>query len=211
MSELSGTKEHIFDAFLEMTSKLGYENVSIRDIASKVGVNSASMYYHFESKLKILEYAYDYYSKYVYANRIPVDVMKKMIETANADEIMRALVYTFVTEDQKRYVRMILITKIIYMRLFQDPIANAMFIESFKNNSDYLVSIFEHGIEVGRIVPGFDAETFADVLIGSLIMMAFKSFASPEYKVEQLDEENKILALYTRLLSAVMNEPISKD
>jgi len=210
MSELSGTKEIIFDTFIEMTSTLGYENVSIRDIAKKVGINSASMYYHFESKLKMLESVYDYYSKHLYENRKPVEEMKKIIETADADEILRSFVYTFVTDDQKKYVRMILITKIVYTRLFQDPVANAMFAESNRNNAEYVISVLKHGIEVGRIDPHFDTETFADVLIGSMIIMGIKSFASPDYMVGQLDQENRILAMYARLLSAVLKEAILK-
>ena len=35
MSELAGTKELIFDTFVEMTSVVGYENVNVRDIAKK--------------------------------------------------------------------------------------------------------------------------------------------------------------------------------
>jgi AcrR family transcriptional regulator len=204
MNELSGTKELIFDTFIEMTSALGYENVSIRDIARKVGVNSASIYYHFESKQKMLECVYDYYSKYVYENRTPADVMKSLIETASIDEIMRAFVYTFVTEDQKKYVRMVLITKIIYMRLFQDPIANSMFTEVNMKNAEYVIDILKHGMDVGRIDLSLDAETFADVLIGSMIIMAVKSFARPTYVVGQLEQENRILTLYTRLFSTVL-------
>jgi AcrR family transcriptional regulator len=205
MSELSGTKELIFDVFVEMTSALGYENVSMRDIARKVGINPASMYYHFESKSKILECVYDYYSVYIYENRTPVDVMKKLIETASIKEIMRALLYTFVTEDQKKYMRMILITKTIYMRLFQDPIANRLFHEVNKNNADYVVNILQHGIDMGYIDSSFDTETFAHVLIGSMIILAVKSFSSPDYVLEQLEQESRILALHERLLASAMN------
>ena len=98
MDELSGIKEHIFDAFVEMTSSLGYENVSMRNIAEKVGIKVASIYNHFETKGKILNYAYDYYAKRQYDNRKPLDEMKKMIETASADDIVPTFFYKFVTE-----------------------------------------------------------------------------------------------------------------
>ena len=204
MNELSETKERIFDVFVEMTSTLGYENVTTRDVAKKIGINAASIYYHFESKEKILAYAYDYYSKYQYDNRRPIEEMKKLIETASAEEIIPKLFYTFETENQKKYVRMILITKIIYMRLFQDPAANAIFAASNINNAEYVVSALKYGIDIGRIDPDFDIKTFADVLIGSITIMGIKAFSDSAYVVGQLDQEKRILALLARLFSTAL-------
>ena len=205
MIEISETKENIFDAFVELASTLGYENVTTRDIARKIGINAASIYYHFESKEKILEYAYDYYSMYQYENRNPVPMMKKLIETASAEEIVANFRYTFMSEDQKKYTRMVLITKIIYMRLFQDPIANALFAESNANSAEYIISIIEHGIDIGRISPDFDIATFADVLVGSVIIMGIKAFSSESYVVAQLEQEQRILRLLSQLLSTALN------
>ena len=201
MSRLSGTKELIFDVFVGMTSELGYENVSMRELAGKVGIKVASIYNHFETKGKILEYAYNYYSEHQYDNRLSDDEMKKLIVTANAEEVVRKFFFTFESEDQKKYVRMVLITKIIYMRLFQDPIANRMFAESNANNADYVTSVLKHGISAGRIESSFDIDTFADIFIGAATIMGIKAFAGMEYKVGQLEQEKHILALLARLLS----------
>ncbi|MCL2233502.1 MAG: TetR/AcrR family transcriptional regulator, partial [Treponema sp.] len=186
MNELSGTRELIFDTFVEMTSALGYEVVSMRDIAKKVGIKVASIYNHFESKGKILEYAYDYYSAHYYDTRKPVDEMKKLVETASAQDIVNALTFTFESDDAKKHVRMILITKIIYMRLFHDPIANSLFIGMDKDNAEYVISILKHGLDTGRIDPAFDIKTFADVLVGAKEIMGIKAFADPAYIAGQL-------------------------
>jgi len=204
MSGLSGTKELIFDTFVEMTSRLGYENVSMRDIANKVGIKVASIYNHFDTKANILEYAYDYYSERYYDNRKPLNVMKKLIESASAEEIVRNFFFTFETEDQKKYVRMILITKIIYMRLFQDPLANAMFHKNNCNNTEFVVSVLKHGIDVGRVKSDFDLETFASILIGAAEIMGIKAFSDANYSVGQLDQEKRILNLLARLLSTAL-------
>ena len=201
MDEISGTKELIFDAFLEMTSVLGYENVSMRDIAKKVGIQGASIYNHFESKGKILEYAYDYYAVCFYDTRRPVEDMKKLVETASAEGIVAALAFTFESDDRKKYMRMILITKIIYMRLFYDPIANMVFANTDKENIEYVMGILKHGAAVGRIAPGFDIATFAEVLVGAKEAMGIKAFADPAYVAGQLEREPRILALFSQLLS----------
>ena len=204
MSEFSGTKELIFDTFIELTSTFGYENVSMRDIADKVGIKVASIYNHFETKATILESAYDYYTKRQYDNRKSVDEMKKMIETASADEMVTTFLYRFVSDDQKRYVRMILITKIIYMRLFQDPIANSIFAEQFENNAEHVIAVLKHGIEVGRLDSSFDIDTFADVLIGAVTIMGIRAFSGAVYKVGELEQAERILALHARLLSTAL-------
>ena len=204
MDELLGTKELIFDSFVEMTSELGYENVSIRNIAKKVGIQPASLYNHFESKVQMLESAYSYYLKHYFDNRKPVAEMKKLIETANAQEILAALKRTFESEDQKKYIRMILITKIIYMRLYQDQLANEIFGNNFQNENDYVVEILRHGIDVGRIDPSFDIETFAYILIGSLVFMGVRAFSSPSYVVGQLEQEKRIFAQLTQLFDTAL-------
>ena len=202
MSELSGTKELIFDAFVDMASTVGYENVSMRDIARKVGIQGASIYNHFESKGKMLECAYDYYTQHLYDNRKPADEVKALIGTANAEAIINSLRFTFETEDRKKYVRMILITRIIYMRLFQDPIANRVFTATDKSNIEYVMDILKHGIEIGKIDSNLDIETFADVFVSALEIMGVKAFAEPSYVADQVEREPRILKMFKQLLSS---------
>ena len=204
MNAISGTRELIFDAFIEQISTFGYEEVSMRDIADKVGIKVASIYNHYESKQNILEIIYEYYSEHYFDNRKPLDYMKKMIEGAGAAEIIRTFARTFETEDQKKYVRMILITKIVNMRLFQDTAANKMFAEHNEDDIQYVVNVLKHGVEIGRIDPAFDLEYFAVVLLDSYMMMGIKAFAGTEYQVGQLEHESRLLAMITRLFESAL-------
>ena len=201
MNEISETKERIFDTFIELSSIFGYENVTVRDVAKKVGINVASIYYHYDGKEKILESVYEYYENHYFDNRKPVEMMKQLIETAGADEMIAALARNYLTDDQKKYVRMILITKIVNMRLFQDTAANAMFNEHNADDMLYVTSILQHGADVGRIHPDFDIEAFAGVLIGSMVALGIEAFARPDYTVKQLDHEKRMLAMLSRLLA----------
>jgi len=202
VNELSGTKELIFDTFVEMASTVGYENVSMRDIAAKVGIKGASIYNHFTSKGQILEHAYAYYTEHLYDNRRPIDEMKKIVETADAKEIINSLRFTFEAADQKKYVRMILITKIVNMRLFQDPVANSVFTAMDKNNIEYVTAVLRHGIDMGQISQNFDIEIFADVFVSALEIMGVKAFAEPAYVAGQKEREQRILSLFVQLLSS---------
>ena len=44
------TKDKIFDTALDLFSKKGYDSVSVRTIASEVGIKESSIYNHYSSK-----------------------------------------------------------------------------------------------------------------------------------------------------------------
>ncbi|MCL2045049.1 MAG: TetR/AcrR family transcriptional regulator [Oscillospiraceae bacterium] len=204
MDELSGTKERIFDTFIEMVSVLGYENVTIREIAKSIDINAASIYYHYESKERILEHIYEYYSHHYFDTRIPVESMKTLVETANPEEFIFAIARNYVSDDEKKHMRMILITKIIYMRLFQDNTANTMFREHNANDYQYVSEILQHGIDVGRIQPDFDLEIFARVITGAMMAMGIEAFANPDYSVGLLDHEARVRSMLGRLFDSAL-------
>ena len=205
-NELSGTKEHIFDTFVEMTSTLGYENVSMREIAQKVGIQVASIYNHFNTKADILEYAYDYHSSRQYENRAPIDYMKKLIETESVGEIIKPLIYSYESEDLKKNTRMVLISKIILMRLYQDPLAKANFTEGNNNNIEYIIEIMRHGVGVGRVDPGFDIDMFAELLIGAIQIMTIKAFSYASPSTDQSEKKDRIIAILSRLLETALKK-----
>ena len=55
------TSERIFQAADELFGSLGYDAVSVRDIADHAGVNKASVFYHFDSKEALFEKVLDRY------------------------------------------------------------------------------------------------------------------------------------------------------
>jgi AcrR family transcriptional regulator len=48
------TRERILDVALELFNEQGYEGTSLREIAERLGVTKAALYYHFKSKEEIL-------------------------------------------------------------------------------------------------------------------------------------------------------------
>jgi AcrR family transcriptional regulator len=59
--ELTGTKEKIFDAAIDLFSEHGYNGVSIRSIAASVGIKESFIYVHFINKEDILNHILDYH------------------------------------------------------------------------------------------------------------------------------------------------------
>jgi AcrR family transcriptional regulator len=55
MSERAGdTRERIKEVALELFTEQGYEQTSLREIAERLGVTKAALYYHFKSKEEIV-------------------------------------------------------------------------------------------------------------------------------------------------------------
>jgi AcrR family transcriptional regulator len=53
-SQGAQTRERILDIALELFTRLGYEKTSLRDIAERLGITKAALYYYFERKEDIL-------------------------------------------------------------------------------------------------------------------------------------------------------------
>ena len=51
----SNTRERILAVALDLFTEQGYDGTSLREIAAKLGVTKAALYYHFESKEDILQ------------------------------------------------------------------------------------------------------------------------------------------------------------
>jgi AcrR family transcriptional regulator len=204
MDDLNKTKELIFDAFVELVSSMDYENVSMRDIAHKVGITVASIYNYFKTKASLLEYAYDYHAQHKYDNRKSKEYMKKLIESANAEDILHTIMYTHESENPRQFVRMALISKIIYMRIFHDPLAKASFFETTDNNVDFITDIIRHGIEIGRVDPNFDIKTFADIMIGTMQSMGIKAFADVNYEAHPLEQQKQLFTMFSQILASAI-------
>ncbi len=55
------TKEKIFDASVDLFSKKGFNDVSVREIAKQAGIREGSIYNHYKNKEAILDAIIDYF------------------------------------------------------------------------------------------------------------------------------------------------------
>jgi AcrR family transcriptional regulator len=195
------TKEIIFDKAIELISSVGYENMSVKMLANAVGIKTASMYNHFTSKQEILDSIYGYYCDHMFDNRPSIEESKRIIETGSREEIFKTLTFNFVSDDPKKYKRMILTAKIVMMRIFNDRQANQIFLEySCLKPAAYVKELLEYGISIGRIESFFDIDTYTNFLTGMIFSMGFKAFARPDYVIGQISEETRIGKMLMEIL-----------
>lgn len=197
-----GTKKVIFDNAIKLFMSRGYEYVSIKDIADSVGIMQSAIYNHFLSKQKILDTMYDYFVKHFNGNQITIEEMKEILKNGTKEEFCSALMFTFESQDQdtEKQLRMFLITKIIYMRLYQDDRARDIFLNIMNSDVEaYVQEILEYGVSIG-VLEEFDIPTYAKFLIGQRHIMGIKAFATPNYEPKQLEEEKRIMKMSADML-----------
>lgn len=200
-SELTGTKEKIFDVAIELTALNGFERMSMRDVAKKAGIKAASIYHYYDNKQKILDNMYDYYEEHVHFSRKPEDEIKELLNTCTPLEFVRAIHHDFEGEGHENFVRMVLITKIVFMRMFSDVRAGGIFLDLMTSNSvEYTKKLLSYGIETGRIEP-MDVDTFSLCLNWQMNLLGMLSLSTaPQQPVVHLPEEEKIRQLFANML-----------
>lgn len=65
-------KEKIFNVSVDLFSQFGYDGVSVRQIASEVGIKESSIYNHYRSKEAILNAILDHYISKMTEDEIPL-------------------------------------------------------------------------------------------------------------------------------------------
>lgn len=66
-------KDKIFDISIDLFSQYGYDGVSIRQIASEVGIKESSIYNHYSNKQEILTTILNYYVEEMVSEDIPIE------------------------------------------------------------------------------------------------------------------------------------------
>lgn len=188
------------DIAIKLFSAYNFESVSVRQIALESGIKPSSIYNHYKSKQDILNHIYIYFKENVFISRKTLSEMKILICKLEPLEFLDHLHFKFNTQGKKMYVRMSLIMKIVYTRIFIDEQAKNIFDNILgKDCVRYSKEILDYGISIGRI-DSIDTYTFSSCLNGQLHMMGIRAFTDPNHKASELTEQKKILELYASML-----------
>lgn len=87
------TSRQILDAGAELFAQNGYDGVSVREIAEKVGIKESSIYNHFKSKSEILETLYDEFIRLVPGTRPSEEEIDRMLLMMEPAEIFKNILF----------------------------------------------------------------------------------------------------------------------
>lgn len=152
MDKLS-TKERLFQAAIDLFSKKGYGNVSIRELGAVVGIKESSIYNHFSSKQAILDEITAYFMKVFDQQTPPASMAADFI--AGCDEV------AFIALAKQAYQNYIndplirKIWKILSMEKFSNPQINkllkrALIDEPITYQTEVFRILHERGVIVAK-------------------------------------------------------------
>ncbi len=119
------TKSQILSAALDLFARHGYEKTTMRSIAKKVGIKSASIYYFYDSKEALLKTLFsEFESNFAKYRNSPEDIFRAAQEKP-LPEILSMIFYTFGSTDE--CARMMTISRVILSLQYQNTDAQELF------------------------------------------------------------------------------------
>ncbi|NCI46982.1 TetR/AcrR family transcriptional regulator [Sediminibacterium soli] len=133
-------KEHIIDTAMELFAEKGFEGCSIRDLATKAGVNLAMVNYYFGSKDKLFEAIVEHKARFMRGRLDEIAADSKLDSLQKMDAVIES------------YVNKIISNPSFHKLLYQELLVNERndmhdaIIKIFVKNTQTVRGIIEQGI-----------------------------------------------------------------
>lgn len=193
------TKDKIFDTALDLFSKKGYDSVSVRTIASEVGIKESSIYNHYSSKKDILMSILNYFEEYFKGNPLDDENIRKLLEE-NPEEFYHQGSEMF--KQQIFEEKILKIMKLIFVQMYQiDEVKEFFLREILGGSTDFWSDVFEILIQKNVIGSDCNPNKLAEMYFGfSLfklweIFLKYDDFPKAEIEImfDEVEEYHKFL------------------
>lgn len=193
------TKDKIFDTALDLFSKKGYDSVSVRTIASEVGIKESSIYNHYSSKKDILMSILNYFEEYFKGNPLDDESIRKLLEE-NPEEFYHQGSEMF--KQQIFEEKILKIMKLIFVQMYQIDEVKEFFLRKILGGStDFWSDVFEILIQKNVIGSDCNPNKLAEMYFGFSmfklweIFLKYDDFPKAEIEImfDEVEEYHKFL------------------
>lgn len=193
------TKDKIFDTALDLFSKKGYDSVSVRTIASEVGIKESSIYNHYSSKKDILMSILNYFEEYFKGNPLDDENIRKLLEE-NPEEFYHQGSEMF--KQQIFEEKILKIMKLIFVQMYQiDEVKEFFLREILGGSTDFRSDVFEILIQKNVIGSDCNPNKLAEMYFGFSmfklweIFLKYDDFPKAEIEImfDEVEEYHKFL------------------
>lgn len=193
------TKDKIFDMALDLFSKKGYDSVSVRTIASEVGIKESSIYNHYSSKKDILMSILNYFEEYFKGNPLDDENIRKLLEE-NPEEFYHQESEMF--KQQIFEEKILKIMKLIFVQMYQiDEVKEFFLREILGGSTDFWSDVFEILIQKNVIGSDCNPNKLAEMYFGFSmfklweIFLKYDDFPKAEIEImfDEVEEYHKFL------------------
>lgn len=192
-------KDKIFDTALDLFSKKGYDSVSVRTIASEVGIKESSIYNHYSSKKDILMSILNYFEEYFKGNPLDDENIRKLLEE-NPEEFYHQGSEMF--KQQIFEEKILKIMKLIFVQMYQiDEVKEFFLREILGGSTDFWSDVFEILIQKNVIGSDCNPNKLAEMYFGFSmfklweIFLKYDDFPKAEIEImfDEVEEYHKFL------------------
>lgn len=193
------TKDKIFDTALDLFSKKGYDSVSVRTIASEVGIKESSIYNHYSSKKDILMSILNYFEEDFKGNPLDDESIRKLLEE-NPEEFYHQGSEMF--KQQIFEEKILKIMKLIFVQMYQiDEVKEFFLREILGGSTDFWSDVFEILIQKNVIGSDCNPNKLAEMYFGFSmfklweIFLKYDDFPKAEIEImfDEVEEYHKFL------------------
>lgn len=193
------TKDKIFDTALDLFSKKGYDSVSVRTIASEVGIKESSIYNHYSSKKDILMSILNYFEEYFKGNPLDDENIRKLLEE-NPEEFYHQGSEMF--KQQIFEEKILKIMRLIFVQMYQiDEVKEFFLREILGGSTDFWSDVFEILIQKNVIGSDCNPNKLAEMYFGFSmfklweIFLKYDDFPKAEIEImfDEVEEYHKFL------------------
>jgi AcrR family transcriptional regulator len=176
------TAEKIFETSIDLFAQNGYDSVSIRDIASAVGIKESSIYKHYTNKEAILQKIIKYPLTKIYSVAQRNDTTEQLIAKEGVDGFLADCANVFASwmTDEKT----VKILRIFYIEVYHNDQIAQSYRELISTGNAFWASVMDIMMTQGLIKQG-------DAKVVSAIFMAFFWNAFTDYFLLQYGRTSK--------------------
>lgn len=172
---MHGTEWQLFAWAVHLFAEYDYSSISMRMIASRVGIRPPSIYNHFSSKEAFLKRIYDYVIHYSQLYLEDISAVLKRAETEPPLQVLQSTQFNYPGALQHLMSKMILIC---YKQMHADKLADTILTNLLiVVPKRYLSSLLRHMVALGRIEP-LDIDAYVELHANNNYGSALRMFSS---------------------------------
>jgi len=189
---MTGTKWEIVRSSIELFAKDGYDNVSIKQVAAKIGVSAAAIYYFFPNKDDILVLIYKLYIENYFALFPKLEDILELVGKMHPYEILRKIKFHLFSDNKEESEMLVQILQILMKEKDHDSRANDVIVSLYNGVSEYYEPIIRKMIEMNVIEP-LNIEAWYSVFAHYYLISDIRSYGKIPMTYGQWSEGQELI------------------
>ncbi len=191
---VTDTKSQIFLAALDLFALNGFEKTTMRSIARKVGIQSASIYYYYDSKESLLRAIYSEFENNFAKYRNEPETIFKAAKEKPLSDVLKMIFYTFGNSAERD--KMMMISRVILSLQYENFSAQELYEKvMIRDALNYGMKVFNGLYSLGKIKKvNFEWITYIfHAFAISFFQENIRSFKSYSISIKEYEEGSRFL------------------